>query len=305
MQLFFMEVYEDIDWSKGFVSLEQELREIAYGEDSHQTVVDKLIRVYRKNGNECLVYIHVEIQSQQDKKLPRRMFIYKCKLLSKQKIPLMSLAVLGDDNPRWRPNEYKESFWGCTTHFTFQTVKLLDFKDRVDELKESKNPFAFFVIAHLRTLETKKSLKQRLTYKEAITIELLNLGLSEKEASNLVRFIDALMTLPRDVEIEYIQHIRTYQEEHKMPFLAPFEIIAMEEGMEEGMEKGMEKGNLEEARLSLTDNLEEEFGSIPYSMLDTIQNLQDIETIRRLRRQALKISSLDEFRVILNEAVSI
>ena len=90
-----------------------------------------------------------------------------------------------------------------------------------------------------------------------------------------------------------------------MPFLAPFEIIAMEEGMEEGMEKGMEKGNLEEARLSLTDNLEEEFGSIPYSMLDTIQNLQDIETIRRLRRQALKISSLDEFRVILNEAVSI
>ena len=120
--------------------------------------------------------------------------------------------------------------------------------------------------------------------------------------------------------MEYIQHIRTYQEKHKMPFLAPFEIIAMEEGMEKGLEEGKEvglqegitigrqegrqEGGLEEARISLIDILEEEFGSLPYSMLDSIQNLQDIETIRRLRRQALKVTTLDEFRLILNEAVS-
>jgi len=98
-----------------------------------------------------------------------------------------------------------------------------------------------------------------------------------------------------------------------MPFLAPFEIIAMEEGLEKGKEVGLQEGitigrqegkqegGLEEARISLIDILEEEFGVVPASLMDSIQGLQDIDVIRRMRRQALKASTLEEFQTCITD----
>jgi len=125
----------------------------------------------------------------------------------------MSLAVLGDGNPNWRPEGYSGEIWGCHFNLTFPVVKLLDYKDRMDELKESGNPFAYFVIAHLKTLETNKNTQQRLHYKQAIIQDLLEQGLAEKTAVDLIRFIDALMTLPKEDEKKFIQAIHAYQEE--------------------------------------------------------------------------------------------
>lgn len=115
-----------------------------------------------------------------------------------------------------------------------------------------------------------------------------------------------------------------------MPFLAPFEIIAMEEGEQKGLKEGIsigeqrgisigeqrgisigeqrgisigeQRGSLVEARNSLTDILEEEFGAIPSTLLESIQNIDDIDAMRRLRRLALKVSTLEEFsRHVSNE----
>lgn len=309
MKLFFSDVYQDIDWSKGFEPLEQELREIGCGEESHKNFTDKLVKVYRKGGEERLVFVHIECQAQQDKELPKRIYLYHCRLVSKQKSPLMNLAVLGDGNPNWRPEEYAGEIWGSKFNLSYPVVKLLDYKDRIDELKASCNPFAYFVIAHLKTLETNRNVPQRLQYKQEIIQELLDLGLAEKTAVDLIRFIDALMTLPKEDERKFIQAIHAYQEEKQMPFLAPFEILAMEDGLEQGKEVGLkeglfigrQEGGLEEARIALLDILEEEFGAVPASMKDSIQGLQDLDGIRRLRRQALKAASLEEFQRILFE----
>jgi hypothetical protein len=156
MKLFFPNIYDDIDWNHEYESLDKELHQIIPQTKTTTGFVDKLIKVHRKNGEEACVYIHLEIQSQFDKKIEERMYIYHIQLYLKYKQPIMSILVLGDDQPNWKPKNYEYTIWDCKLNLEFQTVKLLEYRDRVEELKKSRNPFAFFLIAHLKTLDTKK-----------------------------------------------------------------------------------------------------------------------------------------------------
>lgn len=48
----------EIDWSKGYESLDKELTKITHDVKSKNRVIDKLMKVYRKNGEETWVLIH-------------------------------------------------------------------------------------------------------------------------------------------------------------------------------------------------------------------------------------------------------
>jgi len=66
--------------------------------------------------------------------------------------PIACLAILGDSNPVWKPQSYANGFLNMQVTFDFGVVKLLDFADRLAELERDPNPFARFVVAHLKTL---------------------------------------------------------------------------------------------------------------------------------------------------------
>ena len=68
----------------------------------------------------------------------------------------MSLAILADEEPAWRPNEYREEDAGCVLYFRFPTNKLLDYTDREEERKADPNPFAIITLAHLKTQQTRR-----------------------------------------------------------------------------------------------------------------------------------------------------
>ncbi|GCL39342.1 hypothetical protein SR1949_44680 [Sphaerospermopsis reniformis] len=80
------------------------------------------------------------------------MSIYNHCLFNRYRLKVFSFAVLGDDNPNWKPTSYGYSQWGFTTHLQFPSVKLLDYSD--DTLAQSKNPFAIIIMAHLQTQAT-------------------------------------------------------------------------------------------------------------------------------------------------------
>jgi hypothetical protein len=111
---FFMpEWHAQIDWSRGVVFLEQELRAITRKSRRGHRAVDKLARVWLLDGSERWVLVHVEIQSQEDAEFPGRMFQYRARahdLFGDRSIAC--LAILGDGNPTWRPGGYTCSFWG-------------------------------------------------------------------------------------------------------------------------------------------------------------------------------------------------
>ncbi len=321
LKLFFPDVYGEIDWNKGFESLEKELSKIAKEAAVSKRFVDKLLKVYQNSGEEKWVYIHLEVQSQQRKDVAERMYIYNSLLYLRYRKPVMSLLVLGDDKPNWRPERFEYNLWGSQVQLKFQTVKLLDYRNQVEELKRSKNPFAFFVIAHLGTLETKNIPEERLNQKEAITKEMLVKGFSRDEVFLLYKFIDILMTLPEDLEQSFIKRIDNFQEEKKMPILAPFERIAQEKGMKEGMkegikigekrgieigeqrgeQKGEQRGSIKEAQVTLIDILNVKFGDVPQSLDKSIKTLDDLPFLRELRKHALTINSLKEIKQLIKE----
>ena len=54
------------------------------------------------------------------------MFTYYYRLLDRFDRPVVSLAILGDERPNWRPDRYETILWGYGAQFSFRAVKLLD-----------------------------------------------------------------------------------------------------------------------------------------------------------------------------------
>jgi len=78
--LCFPAVHREIDWVRGYESLDKELQKISpQGKMGHR-VVDKLVRVWRTTGQEEWILVHVEVQSQPEAGLPERMFVYHYRL---------------------------------------------------------------------------------------------------------------------------------------------------------------------------------------------------------------------------------
>lgn len=304
MQLFFPAAYQDIDWQRGFEPLEQELRQTIPEAETGKQFVDKFFKVHLHHGEETRLFIHIEIQSQRDLQITERIYIYNCTLFLQHRKPVISIVVYGDSDPNWKPDEYCYTQWDFHIKLKYPVIKLLDYQNRIEELKASKNPFAYFVIAHLKTIESKGDSLKRLEYKESVAKEAVECGAEIGEIRAIIRCIDIMMRLPFELEREYLHRIHTFQEEKNMPVLAPFEEIAMEEGMkkgiEQGIKQGIDKGLVIEAQESLLDILRVIFGEFPNELVDNVKNIHDLNRLRSLRKQALTTKSLQEFERFFN-----
>ena len=65
-----------INWKKQWHSLDKELNTITKGSDSGKRLVDKLFKIFLKDGREQWVLVHLEIQGKYDADFPKRMFTY-------------------------------------------------------------------------------------------------------------------------------------------------------------------------------------------------------------------------------------
>ena len=64
MAFFFPQADDDIDWAKGYESLDKELQEIIRDAETGRRFADKLVKVWLRSGDETFLFVHVEIQSQ-------------------------------------------------------------------------------------------------------------------------------------------------------------------------------------------------------------------------------------------------
>lgn len=130
MSFFFAAIAADIDWTREYEFLNTELQQIVRDADLGKRWADKLVKVWRRDGEPICVLIHVEVQSQSESNFAERMFIYNYRIRDKDGSPVVSLAILADESRRWRPDEYQTQLWGCQIQFRFPIVKLIDYRDR-------------------------------------------------------------------------------------------------------------------------------------------------------------------------------
>ena len=137
LKFFFPEIYQQIDWTKPPIALEQELEQITANSTTKKRYADKLFKVWLLDQREIWILIHIEVQSQYDTEFPLRMFIYNYRAFDLYNKPVISLAILGDERPHWRPNNYNYGLGGCQVNIDFLTSKLLDYNSKWEDLVQS------------------------------------------------------------------------------------------------------------------------------------------------------------------------
>src|SRR4029077_20477387 len=83
LAFFFPDIHETIDWSRGHESLDTELQQIVREAQVGKRLADTLFKVWRKDGKETWLLIHIEIQGRRDKDFAKRMFVYNYRIFDR------------------------------------------------------------------------------------------------------------------------------------------------------------------------------------------------------------------------------
>jgi len=308
MAFFFPQAYRDIDWSRKYESLDNELQQIVQDSEIGKRMVDKLVKVYLKDGKESWVLVHIEVQSQRETDFTKRMYVYNYRIFDRYDRFVISLAVLGDEHPLWKPNKFGYNMWGFKVEMEFPIVKLLDYRDRWSELERSLNPFAIVVMAHLKTQETSNSYEDRKRWKSNLAKLLYERGYRRDYIIQLLKFIDWIMYLPEEINKGFWQEIREYEEGNFMPYVLSIERIAQKEGfekgMQEGLQQGLQQGIQRETKRLLIQALNIKFEKIPEDLIEKINNITNVEALEALHRYAILCDSIEKFENEMNSIIS-
>jgi len=280
LALLFPQVHRQIDWSRGYESLDKEFQQVVREAELGRRYVDKLVKVWTPEGVECWVLIHVEVQTTRDAEFPRRMYVYNYRVFDRYNRAVASLAVLADDDADWRPADFSSTLFGCEAGIRFPAVKLLDFAAHEGMLEASSNPFAQVVLAYLKSRETKGDPTSRYGWKVWLVRNLYERGFSPKDVRELFRLIDWLMELSPPLEAVFRQDVDRIQEEKRMPYITSIERLARREGQREGIE-------------SL---LRVRFGEEGLKLMPEIKEIHEEKTLRAILKALETATSLDEVR---------
>ena len=75
LAFFFPQIHAEVDWQRGCEFLDSEFQQVVRDAEVGKRFVDKLVKVWRCDGEEVYVLIHVEVQSQYDAEFSKRMYV--------------------------------------------------------------------------------------------------------------------------------------------------------------------------------------------------------------------------------------
>lgn len=75
LEFFFPQIHAEIDWSRGWTFLDKELQQVVRDADLGRRLVDKLVKVWKLDGTETAILIHIEVQGQRESDFAERMFV--------------------------------------------------------------------------------------------------------------------------------------------------------------------------------------------------------------------------------------
>jgi hypothetical protein len=83
LALLFPAVYVEIDWTRGWESLDKEFQQVVREAEIGRRYVDKLVKVWTLGGAESWVLIHVEVQTTPEAEFPQRMYVYNYRIFDR------------------------------------------------------------------------------------------------------------------------------------------------------------------------------------------------------------------------------
>ena len=186
LAFFFPAAHADIAWERGHRFLDKELQKVVRDAEIGRRWADKLVQITTRDGDEDWLLVHIEIQGQRETGFAQRMFSYNYRLFDRYARPVVSLAVLGEGYGE-TAGCFSYGRWGGETRFTFPTLCLNDYRDRLAELAVSANPFAVVVQAHLHAQATARDPATRYQGKLELVKSLYRRGWARQDILELFR----------------------------------------------------------------------------------------------------------------------
>lgn len=229
------------DCEKGFEFLEKELGAMdpKPGRKPDTRFVDKLVKVYQRDGSEEWVLCHVEVQDADDKEFAKRMFKYYARIFDRFDRPLTAIAIFTGKDGKKLPGMYIRKYEGAELIYKYNTLCLLDYEDR--SLAANRNPFALVMLAAKKALLSGKNLDQLLLKKKLDIAKLLiKRGYSERKTYAILSF------LHNYVRFEKLETNRIFEEEIDRLTGKTNTMGIIEQVKQMKLDEATEKGRMEE-----------------------------------------------------------
>lgn len=141
-----------LDLKKGFQFLDKELGAMYPEPDSpgQARYVDKLVKVFLRNGKERCILVHVEVQGYYDPEFSSRMFRYYYKILDRFSSPVTAIAIFSGADKKWAPPCHEDECLGTRLFYQYNTIRVIDYPDI--KLEQSDNPFALVMLIVKKTV---------------------------------------------------------------------------------------------------------------------------------------------------------
>jgi len=209
--LFFMpDLYPAIDFTKGYQSLEQEFDSLFPDSDIGDKRNDKLVKVFLKNGQEQWLLVHIEVQGYYDKEFAKRMFTYFYRIYDKYDKPIVAIAIFTDHIKSFKPSSFSYQAYKTEIKYKYRIYKVLE-QTEATLLRKKRNPFALAILAQFYLLQTENTaFDEILKYKRLLIRVMFSAGYEKNKIASLLIFIDNLLSLPKDLELEFKQELSLY-----------------------------------------------------------------------------------------------
>jgi predicted transposase YdaD len=229
--------------------------------------------------------IQVEIQAQQDKNLPRRMFRYYYAVVEKyKKEPTQIVLFVGKGNPP--PSEYK------TPKLTLK-YKVLDMKKiDPDVFIKSEKPAEVILGILAGKFKDKpqiiKKVKKRI-------VEIL------KNEEEIIKYIDSISFLAGLFDIEIKVKPMPIQVDIRKTFLYKWGKEkglkeGKREGLKEGEEIGIKKGRQEGLKEAILLGVQLKFGKSKIKEAKTLlEKVNDLNRLKKIKRKIIDVKTWDDF----------
>lgn len=200
------ELYEAIDWSRGYTFLEQELINALRGKfkvRGKRKFTDKLVRVYLKTGEEHLVFIHAEFQHQPEVGFARRMYEYRALIGLRYGVEdISAIAVFTGAAPPLEEQRYQRITFKTNIQYNFICIVAAQQEEQA-LINASDNPFAIALLAALYAQQSKKKPKLRLQLKGKLFALARSKEMPFDKILKLLIFVRDFVNLPQSFENEF------------------------------------------------------------------------------------------------------
>jgi hypothetical protein len=321
------DILEKIDTTIYPEFLDKELKQLLPTLKLRNRNADMLVKVHGTDGGAKIILLHIEFQTQVDKNIGKRSFFYSLRIYEKFEIFPVTLIVLADATKSFRPErlEFRLNKRAGLT-LDFPIIKILDYRERIEEFKQSNNVIEQVLSVYLECQQKRESLKKLnrttsmnqktqkknqaqewFTLKTEIMKRLHSLNIDEVFIAEVLWFLEWLIILPNPLAIEYSNLL--YQEYEKkegtMAFVSSFELYGREKGLQEGRQEGRQEGLQIGQVLILKKNisnlLDKKYG-LTLDEQAKINSCEDLETLNAALETLVFSDSKDEVFSVLDSS---